>query len=83
MTKEDSCVWWGTVRLDVRVAEDGSLACHAWRLSCCVEKLRKRGIGLTAIPKTRFGVVGMAQFKIWRMRAIVVSALQARAGVSG
>ena len=62
----------------VSLAEDGSLACHVWRLSCCVKKLRKRGIGLTAIFKTRFGVVGMAQLKIWRMRAIVVSALQAR-----
>ena len=76
-------MWWRTVRLDVGVAEGGSLARHACRLSCYVEKLRKRGIGLTAIPKTRFGVVGMAQFEIWRMRAIVVSALQARAGVSG
>ena len=75
-------MWWGTVRLDVCVVEDGSLARHC-RLSCYVEKLRKRGIGLTAMLKTRFCGVGMAQFGIRRMRAIVVSALQARAGVSG
>ena len=38
------------------------MARHACRLSCYVKKLRKRGIGLTAVPKTRFcrgnGAVG-------------------------